>query len=94
MNKKCGNCGWLTDKCKNPDNPNYNKFREKEDRCTVLKHIFHLFDFEHDSKVPDYDENKQSGYRATKCGYQRKYVTTDKSKVTCKQCLNIIKKED
>lgn len=35
MNKKCGNCGWLTDKCKNPNNHNYNKFRNKEDRCTI-----------------------------------------------------------
>ena len=30
MNKKCGKCGWWSDKCKNPNNIHYNKFREKE----------------------------------------------------------------
>ena len=33
MNKKCGNCGFYSDKCKNQKNKNYNKFRSKEDRC-------------------------------------------------------------
>lgn len=34
MNKKCGNCGWRSDKCKNPNSIHYNEFRDKEDRCS------------------------------------------------------------
>jgi len=37
MARKCGNCGWSSDKCKNPNNPNYNKFRDKDDRCNGYK---------------------------------------------------------
>jgi hypothetical protein len=35
MNKKCGFCGWHSDKCKNPDNINYNEFKDNDDRCTT-----------------------------------------------------------
>jgi len=35
MNKKCGNCDWHTDKCKNPNNVNYNKFKDNENRCSI-----------------------------------------------------------
>ncbi|MFA4834881.1 MAG: hypothetical protein WC749_02250 [Dehalococcoidia bacterium] len=34
MNKKCGNCGCYSDKCKDPRNANYGKFRDKGDRCS------------------------------------------------------------
>jgi len=37
MNKKCGNCGYHSDKCKDPSNKNYNSFRDKEDRCSGYK---------------------------------------------------------
>lgn len=37
MNKKCGNCGWRSDKCKNPNNPNYDQFKDKKDRCTGFR---------------------------------------------------------
>ncbi len=37
MNKKCGNCSFHSDKCKNPDNKNYNQYRDKEDRCSGCK---------------------------------------------------------
>jgi len=47
----------------------------------------HLYDYAHDAKIPSWEENKKAGYRAAKCGYQRKNVTHDKSVVTCKQCL-------
>lgn len=35
VNKKCGKCEWHTDKCKNPDNPNFGEFKDNDDRCTV-----------------------------------------------------------
>lgn len=43
MNKKCGLCEFFSDKCKNPENPNYNKFRyfnkidHKDSRCSGFK---------------------------------------------------------
>jgi len=37
MNKKCGKCGWHTDKCKNPKNINYGLFKDYEDRCSTKK---------------------------------------------------------
>jgi len=37
MNKKCGNCGYFTDKCKDISNKNFNKFRDKEDSCSGFK---------------------------------------------------------
>lgn len=37
MNKKCGNCDWRSDKCKNPDNIHFNQYRDKEDRCSGFK---------------------------------------------------------
>ena len=52
----------------------------------------HLFDYEHDAKIPLEDDNKLNGYRATYCGYQRKLVTSDRKKVTCKICLREIER--
>lgn len=37
MYKLCGNCGFHTDKCKNPNNINYNTFRDKFDVCSNKK---------------------------------------------------------
>lgn len=37
MYKLCGKCGWHTDKCKNPDNINYNTFRDNFDVCSNKK---------------------------------------------------------
>ena len=37
MYKLCGKCEWHTDKCKNPDNVNYNDFRNKFDVCSNKK---------------------------------------------------------
>lgn len=50
----------------------------------------HLYDPEHENKIPNYDENKVLGYKATACGYQRKRVSNNHKKVTCKLCLKII----
>ena len=52
----------------------------------------HLHDVEHEAKIPDWDENKINGYRATCCGYQRKLVTSDRREVTCKICLREIER--
>lgn len=37
MYKLCGKCGYYTDKCKNPNNINYNTFRDKFDVCSNKK---------------------------------------------------------
>lgn len=91
MNKKCGNCGWKSDKCKNPKSVHYDEFRDDKDRCSLKskKEVVHLFDVEHASKFPRYDENR---FNATKCGYVRKNVTHDINEVTCKLCLRALNK--
>lgn len=91
MNKKCGNCGWRSDKCKNPNSIHFNKLRNKEDRCSLKakSEVVHLFDWEHALKFPKEDENR---FNATKCGYVRNNVTRDREKVTCKLCLRALNK--
>lgn len=37
MYKLCGKCGYHTDKCKNPNNANYNTFRNDFDVCSTKK---------------------------------------------------------
>ncbi len=37
MYKLCGKCGYYTDKCKNPNNVNYNSFRNYYDVCSNRK---------------------------------------------------------
>lgn len=37
MYKLCGKCGYHSDKCKNPNNINYNDFREPFDVCSNKK---------------------------------------------------------
>lgn len=53
----------------------------------------HLIDHTEDSKVPNWDENKQNGYAICKCGYQRKKSTINEDKVTCRKCLKLIEVE-
>lgn len=55
----------------------------------VKREVIHLFDVEHAFKFPSYDNDR---FNATKCGYVRKNVTSDVSKVTCKLCLRALKK--
>lgn len=37
MYKLCGKCGYCSDKCKNPNNPNYDDFRNYFDVCSNKK---------------------------------------------------------
>lgn len=86
MNKKCGKCGFFSDKCKNSDSLHYDKFREKDDRCSIKikTPTIHLFSYDHYVNFPIGHIHRNN---ATKCGYVREYVTTDVDKVTCKLCL-------
>ena len=52
------------------------------------REVIHLFDGEHKSKFPSYDNDR---FNVTKCGYVRKNVTSDISKVTCKLCLRALR---
>lgn len=52
----------------------------------------HLFDSEHDNKIPLWNTDKLLGYRGTICGYQRKNVRSDPREVNCKLCLKEIEK--
>lgn len=90
MNKKCGNCGWRSDKCKNPNSIHFNEFRERDDRCSIKPktEVIHLFDIEHYSKFPSWEKDRNN---ATKCGYVRTNITRDVNKVTCKLCLKALK---
>ncbi|HGG0416119.1 TPA: hypothetical protein ACJFE8_000870 [Clostridium sporogenes] len=92
MNKKCGNCGWRTDKCKNPDSIHFNEFREKEDRCSTRIKVnkVHYFWRDYDKNIPDYID--RDNCKMAICGYLRKNTTRDKEKVTCKHCLREMKK--
>jgi hypothetical protein len=47
----------------------------------------HLLDIEEDDKVPLTDKSKRKGWRISKCGYQRKYTSTNIEDVDCKICL-------
>lgn len=46
--------------------------------------VMHLFSYEHYLKFPKYDKDRVN---ATACGYVRKNITSDITKVTCKECL-------
>lgn len=52
--------------------------------------VVHLLNRTEDNKVPSWNLVKGEWYRMTACGFQRKNVTTDKNKVTCKRCLKKI----
>jgi hypothetical protein len=54
----------------------------------------HLLDREHERKIPSWDGNKILGYHATACGYQRKDVASDPSRVNCKLCLREMRKKN
>lgn len=34
--EKCDGCNWFTDKCKNPNSKNYNKYASKISKCKPL----------------------------------------------------------
>lgn len=54
--------------------------------------VIHLLDLKEDNKVPGWNYAKSiEGYRIAVCGYQRQFVTMNKSEVTCKKCLKKIK---
>ena len=91
MNKKCGNCGWLTDKCKNPTSVHYNSFRNKEDRCSlkIKRNVVYKFDVEIQNR---FSAHCEPDFKFTKCGYMRKNTTNDIDKVTCKLCLRVLEK--
>lgn len=46
--------------------------------------VKHLFSYEHSLKFPKYDKDKLN---ATACGYVRKNITSDITKVNCSKCL-------
>jgi len=46
--------------------------------------VVHLFSYEHYLKFPKYDKDRVN---ATACGYVRKNITADVTKVTCLKCL-------
>ena len=52
--------------------------------------VVHLFSYEHYLKFPKYDKDRVN---ATACGYVRKNITADVTKVTCSKCLKEWKKE-
>lgn len=52
--------------------------------------VIHMFDRYEDSKIPNDNQTKANGYKASICGYQRKYTTVKEYEVTCKLCLKII----
>jgi hypothetical protein len=54
----------------------------------------HLFDGDHDKKIPSWDSNKLLGYRGTICGYQRQNVRSDPREVNCILCLREMKKRN
>lgn len=50
--------------------------------------VVHLWDLEGEKKIPGWNYARSiEGYRMALCGYQRKFVTTEKSQVNCKLCL-------
>ena len=52
----------------------------------------HYYDYDHDSKIPDFDRYKDC--KGTICGYQRKQTTRNREEVTCKLCLREINKKN
>lgn len=53
--------------------------------------IVHLWDLEGEKKIPGWNYARSiEGYRMALCGYQRKFVTTNKNEVNCKLCLKKI----
>jgi hypothetical protein len=60
MYKLCGKCEWRTDKCKNPNNVNYDDFRDYFDVCINTKMPYeqrevknYKREFKHYLKHPD-----------------------------------------
>ena len=93
MNKKCGLCGWRSDKCKNPNSIHYDEFRDKEDRCSTKVNKdpkVHYYWWNYDKDIPNYIE--KGNYKMAICGYLRKVTTRYEGNVTCNHCLKEMEK--